>query len=228
MTFLDFIRKVHKEKRERQRFILKGGKGSGWFAPPKGTHGKGRTKTQIVGSGKVTAHIIKPGGKLPKLKTRQEAIILFDTHNRLVVGDRNRTHAELINQIGENKNFDHIIRGGVTRKKGKLQLEVWTSYSGIGQNIFGTDADIAAARNIKKLTRAMVSAGYPSNMKLVWYPIVAKPISSTVGVWKTIQEEKVLTALARKRRRLANMVAPAMMPASRASQGTRTTVLSMG
>jgi hypothetical protein len=40
MDFLDFIRKVHEERRARG-FIVKGGPGSGWFAPPKGTHGKG-------------------------------------------------------------------------------------------------------------------------------------------------------------------------------------------
>jgi len=46
-TFLDFICKVHKERRERERFIIKGGPGSGWFAPPKGTHGKGTSGKPI-------------------------------------------------------------------------------------------------------------------------------------------------------------------------------------
>jgi hypothetical protein len=41
ITFLDFIRKVHEERKARG-LIIKGGKGSGWFAPPKGTHGKGK------------------------------------------------------------------------------------------------------------------------------------------------------------------------------------------
>lgn len=41
ITFLDFIRKVTKERRGRG-FVVKGGKGSGWYAPPKGTHGKGK------------------------------------------------------------------------------------------------------------------------------------------------------------------------------------------
>jgi len=41
MTFLDFIRKVH-EERKAWDLVIKGGKGSGWFAPPKGTHSKGK------------------------------------------------------------------------------------------------------------------------------------------------------------------------------------------
>lgn len=41
MDFLDFIRKVA-EERKAQGFVAKGGKGSGWFAPPRGTHRKGK------------------------------------------------------------------------------------------------------------------------------------------------------------------------------------------
>lgn len=37
MDFLDFIRKIHEERKARG-LVIKGGEGSGWYAPPKGTH----------------------------------------------------------------------------------------------------------------------------------------------------------------------------------------------
>jgi len=51
MDFLDFIRKVHEERKQRG-FVIKGGPGSGWFGPPKGTHVGRHTKR---GKGKLAA-----------------------------------------------------------------------------------------------------------------------------------------------------------------------------
>jgi len=36
--FIAIVQKAARQKRQRLQFIVKGGKGSGWFAPPKGTH----------------------------------------------------------------------------------------------------------------------------------------------------------------------------------------------
>ena len=52
-TFLDVVRKATEQRKQRD-FIVKGGKGSGWFAPPKGTHTKGaKAKAKVKGKGKV-------------------------------------------------------------------------------------------------------------------------------------------------------------------------------
>jgi len=55
MDFLDFIRKVAQEKKE-QGYVVKGGKGSGWFGPP--------------GGGTHTANAQVGGAKRKKLKTK--------------------------------------------------------------------------------------------------------------------------------------------------------------
>lgn len=65
ITFLDFIRKAHEEKKARG-LVIKGGPGSGWFAPPRGTHGKGgKGPTIQVG---ITSYKSEKGQGLKQLK----------------------------------------------------------------------------------------------------------------------------------------------------------------
>ena len=67
MDFLDFIRKVHEEKREREKLLVKGGKGSGWYAPPKGTHTGRKQKGEGIRVG-ITSFKSEKGQGLKELK----------------------------------------------------------------------------------------------------------------------------------------------------------------
>jgi len=76
ITFLDFIRKVHEERKARG-FVVKGGLGSGWFAPPKGTHGKGKT----IGEGKIKEIENKVLAHMPT----REAAYVFDARGNSIL-----------------------------------------------------------------------------------------------------------------------------------------------
>lgn len=77
-TFLDLVRKAAQERKQRE-YVSKGGKGSGWFGPPKGTHGggakgtSGESKIREIES-KVLAHMLT-----------REAAYIFDPKGKSIL-----------------------------------------------------------------------------------------------------------------------------------------------
>jgi len=143
ITFLDFVRKVARERRKKG-FVIKGGKGSGWFAPPKGTHTKQsrkRVENKKTTGIKVTS---KPSGKLLVSKLskgkgyiqamhRGDSVTIVNVEVEESQRGKGLGKALYEDVISYAKQNSLLLRGDITSEIGAIR--VWASLKRRGYNV---------------------------------------------------------------------------------------------
>lgn len=180
--------------------VLKGGKGSGWFAPPKGSHSG--EKHRSVGSGKadVTVRLVsekatrregtyygdrvvfyhaKGTQQLPPSVTRmQNGVVMYRSDQGLFAHrarDAGAAQHTALYSAMEGEKFDFWARPRIIGGEVVMMMEQMGSL----------DPDSKAAhRNVVSVSKAMVRAGFDTDTKIPWYlgqTGSSRPVKLTLG-----------------------------------------------
>jgi len=147
---------------EREEEIEEGGPGSGWFAPPKGTHvekGKKTASGQLVPQNNLQNLTLGNGLHKAKVGKIEATRFMYNSRTRTLLVGKD-AHGILKREYADDENFDDFVKMVVDYRKGNTYLTIYLDR-------IQAKSDVEAWNKCFDAAKIMRSNGFPLDTQIM-------------------------------------------------------------